>query len=70
MVSSRLVVIFCAGELESCTTKVSDLPFTAAVGIPQRVPVDADRVSPAGIGPLAIDQLRGLAPPVADSVAE
>jgi hypothetical protein len=70
MVSWRVVVFICTGDPESCTTKVSDLALTGTAGIPDRFPVDVDSESPAGIEPLAIAQLSGLAPPVAARLAE
>jgi hypothetical protein len=46
---------FWAGCSESVTMKVSDVAFTAAVGIPLIMP-PVERLSPAGSVPLISDQ--------------
>ena len=46
MVSGRVVDFSCAGEPESCTTKVSGIVLTAVVGVPDRVPVELDSGAP------------------------
>jgi hypothetical protein len=65
IVSVRLVLLLCAGLLESVTWIVSSTALTAAVGVPEIKPVDAARVSPEGSGPLVTDQVYGALPPLA-----
>ena len=57
------------GELESVTFSVND-EVPLAVGDPLIVPVDAPRLNPAGNEPLLNDQVYGVVPPVAVTVAE
>jgi len=65
----RLAVAVCAGELESFTCTVNDeLPEDD--GVPEIAPDDEVSDSPAGNEPLEIDQLYGVAPPLAESVLE
>src|SRR5271170_432307 len=48
---------------------VSGVAFAAAVGMPAMAPVAAFKAKPAGRVPLVSDQLYGVVPPVAASVA-
>ena len=70
IVRGRLVLTFCREGLESVTAKVSDAPETAAVGVPEIKPVDAERLKPAGEVPASSDHASGAVPPVAERVAE
>ena len=63
----KLFVVLCAGELESVTFKVNDA-VPAVVGVPLICPALLS-VSPAGNAPEEIDQLYGVVPPLAASVA-
>ena len=58
-----------AGVAESVTFTVK-LVLPETVGVPEIIPVDPARVSPAGRDPVEIDQLYGVVPPVAARVAE
>jgi len=53
----------------SVTVNVIGVAFAAAVGVPVIAPVAAFNKSPAGSVPLVNDQLYGVVPPVAASVA-
>ena len=64
----RLAVALCAGEVESLTFTVND-EVLAAVGVPPIWP-EVPRVRPAGREPELSDQLYGVVPPLAASVAE
>jgi hypothetical protein len=69
MLSGRVAGAVCCGELESFTIKeIEKLPL--AVGVPEIMPVVAERLSPAGRLPEPVDQLYGAVPPVAVSVFE
>ena len=54
---------------ESATLKVR-LEVPLAVGVPEMTPVAGARLSPAGRLPDVMDQVYGVVPPVALSVAE
>jgi hypothetical protein len=62
-------VFICAGDSESAAAKLMEVLVAAAVGVPETTPVVADNDSPAGSAPLATDQVYGVLPPVAASVA-
>ena len=70
IVRGRVALTFCRAGLDSVTAKVSDAPETAAVGVPEINPVDAERLKPAGGAPASIDHESGAVPPVAERVAE
>jgi len=53
----------------SLTVKVG-LEVPAVVGVPEIMPVEASRFSPAGRDPPVIDQVQGSNPPVSVSVCE
>jgi hypothetical protein len=53
----------------SFTCTVNDA-VAAVVGVPEITPVDATRLNPAGNEPELIDQVYGVVPPLACSVAE
>ncbi len=56
----------CAGLLLSVTVTVK-LEVPLAVGVPEMMPVDGDRLRPAGRVPEVIDQVYGDVPPLACS---
>jgi len=58
-----------AGDSESVTCAVI-VKLPDAVGVPLSAPVAPFSVTPAGRAPAVIDQLYGVVPPVAASVAE
>jgi len=68
VIDSALVAVW-AGELESVTMAVK-LKVPAVVGVPEMAPVLALRVRPGGRVPVEIDQVYGVVPPLAVSVAE
>ena len=69
MLRENVRVAVCCVELESLTTTaIEKLPLT--VGVPERLPVVAERLSPAGRLPEPVDQVYGAVPPVAASVFE
>jgi hypothetical protein len=61
--------LVCAGVLESVTVNVKDGSLAGAVGVPVIAPELAFRVRPLGKEPEASDQMYGVLPPVAVSVA-
>jgi hypothetical protein len=65
----RDLVSVCMGLLASLTWAVK-LKVPAPVGVPLMTPLLAFSVKPTGREPLAIDQVYGMVPPVAASVAE
>lgn len=65
--SSNGAVTACAGELESLTWNVR-LKTPESAAVPEMTPA-ADKLSPVGSEPPEIDQLYGVFPPVAPSVA-
>jgi len=69
MVSAKLIDFVYTGRLESLTVKVSGVALAVAVGVPVIAPVAAFSERPAGNVPLETDQLYGVVPPVAASVA-
>jgi hypothetical protein len=69
MVSDRLCVLLNDGCSESVTCRTSVLADTALVGTPLIAPVEALSDKPAGKVLFASDQLYGVTPPVAVSVA-
>ena len=60
--------LVCTGLEESVTVAVT-FTVAAAVGVPEMMPVLVARVRPAGRLPEVMDQLYGVAPPVAVKVA-
>ena len=68
MLILRLAVALCAGEVESLTLTVKE-EVPAVVGVPLIWP-DVHRVRPAVREPELSDQLYGVLPPLAESVAE
>jgi hypothetical protein len=60
--------LVCTGLEESVTVAVT-VTVAAAVGVPEMIPELVAIANPAGRLPEVIDQLYGLAPPVAVSVA-
>jgi hypothetical protein len=66
--SDRVTDFVCAGFSASATVAVR-LAVPAAVGVPEIIPLDAARVSPAGRLP-ETDHVYGEAPPVACSTVE
>jgi hypothetical protein len=70
IVNDRVAVLICAGLPESVTLKLSEAPATAAVGVPVMAPVAVFSDNPAGNVPLVSDQVYGVVPPDAVSVAE
>ena len=70
IVSDTVAVLVCTGLLASVTLKVRAVPVTAAVGVPVMTPVEVFNVNPAGNAPLVSDQVYGVVPPEAVSVAE
>ncbi len=70
IVNDRVAVLICAGLPESVTLKLSEAPATAAVGVPVMAPVAVFSDNPAGNIPLVSDQVYGVVPPDAVSVAE
>lgn len=69
IVKVRLTDLLCTGMLESFTVKVSAVAVAEAVGVPLITPDEEFSTSPAGRLPLVSDQLYGVVPPVAESVA-
>jgi hypothetical protein len=69
MTSDKGTDLVWAGLPASATTTVR-LAVTGAVGVPEMIPVDAARLSPAGRLPALIDQLYGDVPPFACSTVE
>ncbi len=65
---SDLVAVCTVGAVESVTS-TEKLVVPEAVGVPDMVPVDAFKVSPAGRAPEFIDQTKGVVPPLAARVA-
>ena len=51
IVSVRLTLVVCVGELESATLNASAVPFATAVGVPLIKPVDEFSVKPPGSVP-------------------
>ena len=51
IVSVRLTLVVCAGELESLTLNASGVAFAIAVGVPLIRPVDGFSVKPPGSVP-------------------
>ena len=70
MVSVRLTDWLCTALPESVTLKVSAALASTAEGVPAMVPVDGFKDRPAGRVPAVRDQVNGVVPPVAASVAE
>src|SRR5260370_4878394 len=70
VVSVSAAVTLCTGLLESLTLKVSAAPDTAVVGVPVMAPVAVFSDNPVGNVPLVSDQVYGVLPPDAVSVAE
>jgi hypothetical protein len=68
MTNEIVADLVCTGLEESVTVAVT-FTVMAAVGVPEIVPVPVASVSPAGRFPDVMDQLYGVAPPVAVSVA-
>ena len=60
--------LVCTGLEESVTVAVT-FTVAAAVGVPEMMPVLVARVRPDGRLPEVMDQLYGVAPPVAVKVA-
>ena len=62
----------CDGFDESVTTNFRRFPVgeVAAVGVPLRMPDEGSKLKPFGSKPAVMDQLNGMVPPVAVSVAE
>ena len=69
MVSVKLTDCVSTGLLASVILNVSGELFTATVGVPAIAPVLALSDRPAGNVPLVSDQVYGVVPPVAMSVA-
>jgi hypothetical protein len=69
MVSARLTDFVCTGRLESLTVRVRGVALAVAVGVPVIAPVAVFSERPAANVPLETDQLYGVVPPVAASVA-
>ena len=67
MAMFRFDVALCAGELESVTFTVNEL-LPAVVGVPLICP-ELLNINPAGKLPELTDQLYGVVPPLAASVA-
>lgn len=70
IVSVRLALIVCAGELESVTLNVNAVALTAAVGVPLIKPVNEFSARPPGKVPEMRVQVYGAVPPVAVNVCE
>ena len=70
MLNVRVEVLDCAGLLESVTWNVTEVFETLAVGVPERTPLAAFRVSPAGKVPAETVQVYGVVPPTAVNVLE
>jgi hypothetical protein len=68
-VSASATVLVCAGDPEAATAKLTAALLVAVVGVPEMTPVVADKDSPVGSAPPATDQVYGLLPPLATSVA-
>jgi hypothetical protein len=68
-VSASATVLDCAGVPEAATAKLIEALVVAVVGVPDMMPVVADKDSPVGSVPPATDQVYGLPPPLATSVA-
>jgi hypothetical protein len=68
MTNEIVADLVCTGLEESVTVAVT-FTVMAAVGVPEMMPVLVARVRPAGRFPDVMDQLYGVAPPVAVSVA-
>jgi len=54
IVSVRLTLAVCEGELESVTANMSDVAFSATVGVPLIKPIDELRLRPDGSVPEVI----------------
>ena len=67
MVMERALVCETAGDSESVTCTVK-FAVPVPVGVPLMTPVEALIARPAGSVPTVIDQVSGVAPPVAVSV--
>ena len=70
MVSVRLAVAVCAGELESVTLKLSSVAVTTVADVPLINPLEVFKVKPAGNVPEVSCQVYAPVPPVARSVCE
>ena len=68
IVSVRLTLVVCVGELESATSNASGVAFTTAVGVPLITPPE-DSCNPAGSAPLLTENVSPPTPPVAEKVA-
>jgi hypothetical protein len=68
MTNEIVADLVCTGLEESVTVAVT-FTVIAVVGVPEMMPVVVARVSPAGRLPEVMDQLYGVAPPLAVRVA-